>query len=52
MRTFKEYLDAEANKQLSSVYESAQKQQEIKLTYSVTALKLLVNIYYIKQIQS
>lgn len=48
MRTFREYLDAEANKRLTEVHESAHKQQEIKLTHSVTALKLLVRIYYLK----
>jgi len=48
MRTFREFLDAEANKRLTEVHESAQKQQEIKLMHSLTALKLLVRIYYLK----
>ena len=52
MRIFREFLDREANKRLTEVHESNQKQHEIKLLHSLTALKLLVHIYYLKQIQT
>ena len=51
LRTFREWLDAEANKKLAQVYESSTAQQEMKLIQSTTALQILVQIYYMKQIQ-
>lgn len=50
LRTFREWLDAEANKKLAQVYESSTAQQEMKLIQSTTALQILVQIYYMKQI--
>jgi type III secretory pathway component EscR len=51
LRTFREWLDAEANKKLAQVYASSTAQQEMKLIQSTTALQILVQIYYMKQIQ-
>jgi type III secretory pathway component EscR len=51
LRTFREWLDAEANKKLAQVYESSTAQQEMKLIQSTTSLQILVQIYYMKQIQ-
>ena len=51
LRTYRDFLENEANKKLSEVYESAKKQQEMKLTQSITALQLLIKAYYIKKLQ-
>ena len=51
LRAFREWLDAEASKKLTAVHESALRQQENKLVQTVTSLQILVQIYYLKQIQ-
>lgn len=48
MRQFKEHLDGLANKRLSEKHASSQRQQELKGSNAVSALKLLCHIYYLK----
>mmetsp|Transcript_23581 Transcript_23581/g.36276 ORF Transcript_23581/g.36276 Transcript_23581/m.36276 type:complete len:115 (-) Transcript_23581:103-447(-) len=50
LRTFREYLDAESNKKLTEFFESARKQHDMKVAQSITALSLIVRVYYLKQI--
>ena len=51
LRTYRKFLENETNKKLSEVYSSSKKQQEIKLTQSITALQLLIKMFYIKKLQ-
>ena len=51
LRAFREWLDTEANKKLTAVHASALRQQENKLIQTITSLQILVQIYYLKQIQ-
>ena len=51
LRTFREWLDAEANKKLTAVHESALRQQENKLIQTITSMQIFVQVYYLKQIQ-
>lgn len=48
LRSFREYLDSEANKKLDQVHRGALQQKENKLTQAITSLGLLVRIYYLK----
>ena len=52
MRLFCEFLDGEANKRMTEVHESSLKQQEIKFVHALSSLKLLVHIYFLKQLQA
>lgn len=52
MREFSEFLDTEANKRMTEVHESTLKQLEIKFVHALSTLKLLVRIYFLKQMQA
>jgi len=51
LRVFREWLDGEANKKLTQVYESKRAEIEMNMTESVTTLHILTQCYYLKQIQ-
>ena len=51
LRSFREYLDQEANKKLTDVYSSAMQQQEMNLAQAITNMQLYTRMYYLKQIQ-
>ena len=52
MRIFKEHLDRESNKAVSSKLAACRKQQETKGINAMSALQVLVRIYYLKQMQA
>ena len=51
-RIFREWLDNETNKNWIQIYASTLKQQELKMNEGMTALRVLVHIYHLKQIQA
>lgn len=51
MKEFKEWLDIKANKNLVVKYQNSLKQQEIKISQTLTSMQSLVHVYFMKQIQ-
>jgi len=50
LRSYMEWLDHEANLGLAQLYQNSLKQQQTKISQTLTSMQTLVHIYYLKQI--